>query len=359
MSTTCKIILAAIFTLWTQPLWAGQSKQIAISVASSVGCIKTILPGEPIASGISTGKLPGYVLVLPCDTSKPALSVSFPNGQLKSLALENNPFRQFNSASVTNALPDARITTDPGNIRQAWLTRPTRRYAHAILGDPIEAGGLAVILADKSQLEVLVDETSVFEDRMARLVDLDGNGKKEIVVIRSYLDLGAAIAIYAIKGQEIIELAQSEPIGQTNRWLNPAAAADFDGDGNVELAWVETPHIGGTLKVARLVGTGPKRQLKIIDQLYGFSNHKIGARELMLSVTFDWDGDGINDIILPDASRKTLTIVSMASGKLKIIAAMEIAGEIASPLVGADLNNDGKGQVLLVTKNGQLLSFSP
>ena len=355
MSTIYKIIIAIVFSLWAQPLWAGQSKQIA----SSVGCIKTILSGEPLVSGISTGKLPENVLVKPCDNNRPALSISFPNGQMKSLPFKNSSFPQFKSPSATNAIPDARITIDPGNIRQAWLTRPTRRYAHAILGDPIEAGGLAVTLADKRQLEVLVDENSVFEDRMARLVDLDGDGKKEIVVIRSYLDLGAAIAIYAAKGAQIVELAQSEPIGQTNRWLNPAAAADFDGDGNVELAWVETPHIGGTLKVARLVGTGSKRQLKIIDQLYGFSNHKIGARELMLSVTFDWDGDGINDIILPDASRKIIRVVSMASGKLKIIDETDINGEIASPLVAADLDGDGKGEVLLVTKNGRLLSFSP
>ncbi len=355
MSTTRKFIVTLVFSLWVQPLLAGENKQIA----SSVGCIKTILSGKPMSSGISTGKLPGHVLVLPCDSTQSALSINLVNGEIKSSPVKNSTFPKFTPREHARAIPDARITIDPGYIAQAWLTRPTRRYAHAILGDPIEAGGLAITLADKRQLEVLIDENSVFEDRMARLVDLDGDGKKEIVVIRSYLDLGAAIAVYSVNGQEIVELAQSDPIGQTNRWLNPAAAADFDGDGNVELAWVETPHIGGTLKVARLVGTGSKRQLKIIDALYGFSNHKIGARELMLSVTFDWDGDGINDIILPDASRKIIRVVSMASGKLKIIDETDIDGEIASPLVAADLDGDGKGEVLLVTKNGRLLSFSP
>jgi hypothetical protein len=40
------------------------------------------------------------------------------------------------------------------DIAQAWLTRPTKRYDHAILGDAIEAGGLAVKTRDGKTLEL-------------------------------------------------------------------------------------------------------------------------------------------------------------------------------------------------------------
>jgi len=218
---------------------------------------------------------------------------------------------------------------------------------------------LAVNLANGRQLEFQLDKRSVFEDRTPRLVDLDGDGKNEIIVIRSSLSQGSSVAVLGILDQKLVNLTNSQPIGRSNRWLNIVAAADFNGNGNVEIAWVETPHIGGTLKVARLARTAKTYQLKIIGQLYGFSNHQIGSRQMMMSVTFDWNGDGINDIILPDAKRQTILVVTMVAGKLKVIDRMAVTGQIASPLIATDLDSNGKGELLLVTKDGRLLSFSP
>ena len=134
-----------------------------------------------------------------------------------------------------------------------------------------------------------------------------------------------------------------------------AAAGDFDGDGKTEIAWVETPHIGGVLKVARLSGG----KLAIIGELAGFSNHKAGSRELQEAVSFDWDGDGRPDLVLPDADRKRLRVVAFRDGALKVIASMDMGGELDSPLLAADLDGDGRGEALLVTKDARLLSFSP
>ena len=50
-------------------------------------------------------------------------------------------------------------------------------------------------------------------------------------------------------GDELKVIAESDPIGLSHRWLNPVGAADFDGDGKMEIAVVITPHIGGTLKL--------------------------------------------------------------------------------------------------------------
>lgn len=347
------LLFCAVSQSVSQPVSAGQVKQIA----GTVGCIQSITPGIPLLSGIPTGKLSPFALVKRCGGL--SLSIAFHKGLLRSSAVQNRFIPKYITRGKGLAIPDARLTISNQHIREAWLTRPNQRYDHAILGDNIEAGGLAVITANKRRLEILLPDNSVFEDRMARMVDLDGDGKNEIVVVRTYIDRGAAIAIYAVDNQEIVELAQSKAIGLSHRWLNPVAAADFDGDGKVELAWVETPHIGGTLIIARLIGSGSKRQLKIIAKLRGFSNHTIGSRLLLQGVTFDWNGDGVNDIILPGARRQTIKVVSLVSGTLKVIDEMKIDGQIASPLIATDLDGDGRGEVLLVTKDARLFSFSP
>ena len=346
-------IVTTICMFSSLPTVAGQRTQIA----STIGCIKTIFPGVPVLSGIHTGKLPTHILVRRCDGL--TMAISKHNGVLRSTAVQNRFIPRYIARSKGLAIPDARLTISTKNIREAWLTRPNQRYDHAILGDNIEAGGLAVLLANKQRLETFADKNSVFEDRMARLVDLDGDGENEIVVVQTDIDHGAAIAVYGVHGQEIVKLAQSNPIGLSHRWLNPAVAADFNGDGVIELAWVETPHIGGILKIARLSGSGIKRKLEIIAELKGFSNHTIGSRELMQAVTFDWNKDGLNDIILPGANHQKIKVVSFANSQLKVIDQIPIDGKIAGPLIAADLDEDGTGEVLLVTKDSKLLTFSP
>ena len=69
-------------------------------------------------------------------------------------------------------------------------------------------------------------------------------------------------------------------IGLSSRWLNIAAIDDLDNDGKIEIAWVQTPHIGGILKIARI----ENNKWTFLDEKTGVSNHKIGSRNLCLSV---------------------------------------------------------------------------
>lgn len=334
------------------PVSAGKVEHIA----TATRCIKSVLPGQPLLAGVHTGELPITAIIRRCGGL--AMSISKRSGKLLMLPIQERFIPKFKLRSKGLTIPDMRLTLAPKNIREAWLTRPNERYDHAILGDGFEAGGLAVKTAKGIRLEFLLDKTQVFEDRMARLVDLDGDGVPEIVAIQTSLEKGASVAVFGVRGDKIERLAKTPYIGLSHRWLNIAAVADFDGDGKVELAWVQTPHIGGILKVARFEGKGDKRQLKTLDEIAGFSNHIIGSRELLQSVTFDWDGDGLPDIILPGAARRTLQVVSMKGGKLEVIDEMAIDGRINSQLVAADLNGDGKGQVLISLKDGRLMSFS-
>ena len=160
-------------------------------------------------------------------------------------------------------------------INSAWYDDATERYAHGVLGDSIEAGSLHATTAKGTTLSVKLDNSQVFEDIHPRLADIDGDGKNEIITIRSHKDKGAQIAVYGITTQSpnTLSLITSTPyIGQSNRWLAPVGIADFNNDGVVDIAYIDRPHLAKTLRVwsyrnKKLQPTAQKKEL---------TNHRIG-----------------------------------------------------------------------------------
>ena len=228
-------------------------------------------------------------------------------------------------------LPDTE-TTRAGEI-SAWLTDPTTRYAHAVLGDAIEAGGFAVDQAGRQFHFTLPDE-AVFEDRRVRLEDIDGDGRPEAIIVKSYLRRGAALAAYRIGPEGITPLAESAPIGTANRWLNPVGVADFTGEGRPLIAAVVTPHIAGSLRLYRLQGGA----LVEVARLDGVTNHVIGSRDLDLARISDIDGDGRPEIVIPSQDRMSLTAVSFAGGRGRLVSSVPVRSPIArlEPMGGSD-----------------------
>jgi len=227
-----------------------------------------------------------------------------------------------------DGLPDGCVARGTRDIRSAWLSGPTERYPHGALGDTIEASGLRVELADGRVLSFSLPPEAVFEDLTPRLYDLDGDGLDEVITVKSTGSVGAALVILGVRNGKLDILAEADPIGTANRWLNPVGAGDFDGDGQVEIAYVQTPHIGGILKLVRW--NGP--HLDLIQDRYGYSNHAIGSRELGLAAIVDADGDGIADLIVPGVRRDTLHVVSFKGGRLKNLAKVELDAPIQSAL---------------------------
>lgn len=225
-------------------------------------------------------------------------------------------------------LPDGGTASGKGDIAAAWYVAPTTRYAHAVLGDAIEAGGLAVRTADGATVTLALPEDAVFEDITPRLADLDGDGRTEVVTLMATRTGGGALALYGLRdtmvGTTVQLVARIPPIGRPNRWLNVAGIADFTGDGRKDVALVKTPHIGGTLELWRFDGEA----LRLAASSFGFSNHAIGSRALDLSVVADMTGDGIADLILPDATRRALVAVTYTDGAWVEVARLEAPGGI-------------------------------
>jgi FG-GAP-like repeat len=159
-------------------------------------------------------------------------------------------------------------------VTSAEFTEPTTRYDHGVLGDAVEYGAMRVFVTDsagkrgRAHTDIVLAPSRVFEDLAPRLADLDGDGINEIIVVETDLAQGGSLAVYSAYGL----VARTPFLGQPHRWLAPVGAADLDGDGRVEIAYIETPHLGRVLKLVRLSGD----DLVPVVQLGGLTNHRIG-----------------------------------------------------------------------------------
>ena len=250
-----------------------------------------------------------------------------------------------------DALPDGIPDRGFRDIARIWLIAPTDRYDHGVLGDTIEAGGLRAILSNGQTAEFHLGDNSVFEDLRPRLADLDGDGRDEIIVVRSYLDAGAALAVFGVRGGRLELLAETSPVGQAHRWLNPVGVGDFDGDGRLEIAYVETPHIGGVLRIVAL----ESGRLVEKGAWHGFSNHVIGSRAMRLSLVFDIDGDGSDDILIPRQGRRQLSFLSFAGGSLREFAKIDTREPVQGNFYGLDLEGRGREDIYVVLRPGLAL----
>ena len=243
------------------------------------------------------------------------------------------------------SLPDQRVAKGSRGITAAWLAEPTTRYRHFVLGARYEAASLRVRTTDGLELQLRLPKHAVFEDRIPRLADLDGDGRDEIVVVKSTLDRGAAISIIGVRNGRLEIIAETQPTGSSNTWVNPAGIADFDGDGRLDIAFVQMPHVLGRLRVVTLRDGTLVETMRVEDT----SNHVAGSAHLELAAVADFDGDGIADLAIPSLDRRSLRFLRFKRGVVEEIARKPLPAAAVSDF---RLEEAGSGAVVVVGLEG-------
>lgn len=187
---------------------------------------------------------------------------------------------RFAEVTFSNTAPRGQhenwIAADAQLVMHAGFDVLTSEYGHNIMGPLRDTKELAIHVrqaGDTSRITcpkgVVLPEGQVFEDIAPRLVDVDGDGLPEVITVQSDVKLGARLAIYDRRGK----LAAATPnIGRTNRWLAPIGAADLDGDGYIEIAYIDRPHLARLMRVWRY----KDGKLELVAERDGLTNHRIG-----------------------------------------------------------------------------------
>ncbi len=243
-------------------------------------------------------------------------------------------------------LPDTEVTVF-GTYR-ALLTGPTAAYGHAVLGDGIEAQGFTVEDGART-FSYRLPADAVFEDRRVRLLDLDRDGRPEALIVKSYLDRGATLALFRIGASGISELAESPPIGTRYRWLNPIGIGNFTNGGSPLIAAVITPHLTGSLRLYELNST----RLQEVARLDGFTNHIIGSRDLDLAHIVVAGDSGRHEILIPSLDRLSLNVIGLSEGGILQI---RTCLRFERPIVG--VAKPQAGTVVVTLQNGESRAVS-
>lgn len=197
-------------------------------------------------------------------------------------------------------------------VIDARFKAPTNRYPHGVLGDDLEWGQLRITTDGGGvfrHIRMTLPDHRVFEDLKPRLIDLDGDQSPEVLVVESDTRKGAQLAVYDQTGK----IAATPFIGTRFRWLAPIGAADLDGDGHVEIAYIDRPHLAKTLRVWRFEQDGNGARLTEIASKPGLTNHRIGQDFITGGIRSCGDGA---EVITVDANWQNIMMTRLTNGKL-------------------------------------------
>ncbi len=227
---------------------------------------------------------------------------------------------------AVNAMLDSRIVQN-GEGLIAVLTNPTTDYAHGVLGNTVEASAITIIdtTGDTPEIYNVIDRLgmSVIEGTSPMWADINLDGEDEIIVTLANAQEGARIVAFSPEGSII---AESDPIGQGNRWRHQLAVAPFDGE--PQLVDVLTPHLGRTVEFF----TFDDGKLVVTESLSGYTSHQIGSPNLDTAVAGDFNGDGIIELLLPNAGFNQLAGIVINQGNASVAYELETGAVITSNL---------------------------
>ena len=256
------------------------------------------------------------------------------------------------------ALPDSRILADEHG-RLLFLSNPTDRYTHGVLGDNIEATGITLVETNpeaKILQTIHIPGTDVIEGIYPIWADLNNDGEREIIVTLSNAQDGARIVAFredpsTSSGQAAL-LAEGPAIGIGYRWRHQLVVAPFGESGENLLAVVRTPHIGGVVEFYRL----NENKLEIVNTIPGISTHSIGSRNLFTAQAGDFDNDGQVEVLAPDQSHTRLGIVGMDNDDFTWI---DLEADLVTNLAAITFPDSGKISIAAGLSNNVLRIWLP
>lgn len=287
---------------------------VAAGAVTRVGLDLEAPPGPPLLVG---GDDPQFAPAFGSPTTHPVPTT----GGWASVTADGVVRLPGGTNADVSALPDARIVRAAGRLYV--LASRTRTYPHGVLGDDLEAGSVAV-LDPSGGVEAEHATAGVVEGIAPIVVDVDGDGEREIVVTVSDADRGARIVALSVAG----EPTTGPAIGSGFRWRHQVAVAPFGPDGETEIAAVRTPHIGGTAEFYR----AREDQLAVVATVDGYSTHTIGSRNLDGGVAGDFDGDGRVELLVPDDSRRALAALRRVAGGVEESWRVPLGGQLVTNL---------------------------
>ncbi len=315
------------FSLSPPILVIGKSGQVGLTTTRAVDGLDTLLPGARIEF-IEDGAGNGNLRITRGDTSS--------------------------AISVRNA-PDATFMIGSDSILYSYDIS-TDRYPHGAMGDQNEWGGVTAIPVDggAGASLLLLNDDDVFEGLYPILADFDGDGVEEIIGTVSNRTGGARLIVIESGKTGMRIAAESEPIGTAFRWTHQVAVAPFGPNGEMELATIRTPHIGGVAEFYRLSDGKLERVASLSG---GYSSHVNGSRNLDMAVAGDFDGDGNVELLVPSRNRLSLVALRRSGESVEEVWELWLGSPLATNLAGVALPDGSDGRIILgaVTRDGELL----
>jgi hypothetical protein len=275
------------------------------------------------------------------------------------LTLSNNriyrqgEFDQNSDYDVSDLHVDSNISWTEGGYR-VELIGNSDRYYHPILGSADNATGFRIMKGGELISTYNLEPNQVFETKRALITEIvPENQGKEVVLTVSDDVYGARMEIFSLEGKR---LGVSDFIGRSHRWMHllavaPFADLPFTERDQVQLALVQTPHIGGILKLYQWNGA----KLELINQQHGFSTHAIGSDNLNMAIAANFDEQNDIELLLPSQDFTTLKLVKYTGDKSQIIKEFKLPGRLDTNLY---LTNNGDNAIWLSTSNGKVVKIS-
>ena len=250
-----------------------------------------------------------------------------------------------------NALPDARLIKDE-NDQLLIFSGPSDHYMHAVLGDALEATNITLVktIPNLRLLKTITFPGDAVAEGLAPIwTDINGDNNKEILLTLSNNPdgSGARLVLYNEQG-DLLARGPLSPGG----WRHQLAVVEISGKSYI--LDVQKPHVDRKVNLYEWVGDS----LIIRASLSGFSTHQIGSRNLDMTLVADMDGNGMQELIVPNTSYDQIHGLEINGDRLSDVWDQELNARLLTNIATVSFS-DGSLALGVGTTNQELLIWLP